>query len=144
MASSSTHSTSQETKLHACWRVVHIRLRSISANHQAAYVTEQFAEVLDVSYHDLAHGFWPPGPAGKDREVVKVERDIGEAVRSQGEKMGDADRINSAANAAMEASEHLKQYGRESEGQRMEELGELIYCHICVPRTLLAARESPR
>lgn len=119
MPSSSTHTTEQETSLHACWRLAYIRLRSIKFYAYADSVTQTFAAVLDASYEDLARCGWP-GVAPDEWKMLH-------AVQQAGLKLSVVERIEQAASACMEAGDRLELHGRVGEAETMAEMGKFLH-----------------
>lgn len=121
MPSSSSHGAAQELTLHTNWRTAYVHLHDLGAHAFAESVTDCFALVLDVSNEDLLFG---ASPSEQDRRDSN-DGQVSAVIRAQGAKMSEAERVEAAATACMEAVEALEQFGREKEGEEFAELGKL-------------------
>lgn len=124
MPSSSTRNTTQELTLQVSWRIAYTHLHDLGAHAFAEWVTEGFAVVLDIGSEDLISS---AGTREHGRDDCN-DRQVSDAIRAQGARMSEAEQVEAAATACMEAAEALGQFGREKEGEDFVEMGEFFCC----------------
>lgn len=125
MPSSSNRSTELEKHLCQLYKITFVRLFSSGLKTQADFVTQQFAEILDMSESEMLSSLKPVYTRTFSGHIKAAsEMKFWQELEASNRAMRRSDKISSAGNALADTGAALFKVGRKAEAAKFCDWGE--------------------